>query len=66
MVSCPCCSRPLLAYVQDHRMVWFCRHCWQEMPALEDQELSSLQAALNLSHARQFRQLRRDRLGQGA
>ena len=36
MTSCPCCSGPLLRHIRHQEKYWFCRHCWQEMPALEE------------------------------
>ncbi|WP_193884768.1 hypothetical protein [Oculatella sp. LEGE 06141] len=35
MVNCPCCSNPLIRQIHAHQTVWFCRHCWQEMPVLD-------------------------------
>lgn len=32
MSDCPCCSNLLLRKLRSHQVVWFCRHCWQEMP----------------------------------
>jgi hypothetical protein len=32
MSDCPCCSNNLLRQLRSHKVVWFCRHCWQEMP----------------------------------
>jgi hypothetical protein len=32
MSDCPCCSNILLRQLRSHQVVWFCRHCWQEMP----------------------------------
>lgn len=33
---CPCCSTPLLHHFGNHREYWFCRHCWQEMPCMDE------------------------------
>lgn len=30
--ECPCCSYRLLRRVSAGRTVWFCSHCYQEMP----------------------------------
>ena len=30
---CPCCSNKLIHHISNHRDYWFCRRCWQEMPA---------------------------------
>jgi hypothetical protein len=27
----------MLHHLTHHRSYWFCRHCWQEMPNLSDQ-----------------------------
>ena len=32
---CPCCSNKLIHHISNHRDYWFCRSCWQEMPAIE-------------------------------
>jgi hypothetical protein len=32
MSDCPCCSNTLIRQFRSHQLVWFCRHCWQEMP----------------------------------
>jgi hypothetical protein len=32
MTTCPCCSNQLLRHIRNNQRVWFCRHCWQEMP----------------------------------
>lgn len=34
-VVCPCCSNKLIHHISNHRDYWFCRSCWQEMPALK-------------------------------
>lgn len=36
MAECPCCSEKLLRHVRQGKVYWFCTHCWQEMPNLED------------------------------
>lgn len=35
LTICPCCSKPMLHHLGNHREYWFCRNCWQEMPDLE-------------------------------
>jgi hypothetical protein len=35
MKACPCCSYPLLQYIQGAKLFWFCSHCCQEMPDFE-------------------------------
>ena len=32
---CPCCSNKLMHHISHHRDYWFCRSCWQEMPAIK-------------------------------
>lgn len=32
---CPCCSNKLMHHISNHRDYWFCRSCWQEMPAIK-------------------------------
>jgi predicted amidophosphoribosyltransferase len=32
---CPCCSEPLLRHARHGSVYWFCSHCWQEMPNLQ-------------------------------
>ena len=32
---CPCCSNKLIHHISNHRDYWFCRSCWQEMPAID-------------------------------
>jgi hypothetical protein len=34
--QCPCCSNPLLRHVSFNRTYWFCSHCYQEMPDIEN------------------------------
>jgi hypothetical protein len=36
MSDCPCCSNTLLRQLRSHQVVWFCRHCWQEMPNVSE------------------------------
>lgn len=36
LTICPCCSTPMLHHLEHGREYWFCRHCWQEMPDLEN------------------------------
>jgi len=31
---CPCCSGKLIHHISLQRDYWFCRNCWQEMPAM--------------------------------
>ncbi len=35
--TCPCCSEPLLRHIRGGSIYWFCSHCWQEMPNLNQQ-----------------------------
>ncbi|NJL21538.1 MAG: hypothetical protein HC895_13070 [Leptolyngbyaceae cyanobacterium SM1_3_5] len=42
MTNCPCCEYLMLKAVHHHQTVWFCRHCWQEMPNLTIQDVHSL------------------------
>jgi len=35
---CPCCSNQMQRYVEGHRVYWFCRHCWLEMPDFDQDE----------------------------
>jgi hypothetical protein len=32
---CPCCSAPMLRHARRDGLYWFCPHCWQEMPDLD-------------------------------
>jgi hypothetical protein len=50
MSDCPCCSNILLRQLRSHQVVWFCRHCWQEMP-----NVSAMTGALP-RHSRQVSQ----------
>ncbi|PZV12013.1 MAG: hypothetical protein DCF22_13195 [Leptolyngbya sp.] len=34
MTLCPCCAHLLLRHIRRQQVYWFCRQCWQEMPAL--------------------------------
>lgn len=36
MTTCPLCGDRLLRHIRQHRTYYFCHHCWQEMPDLED------------------------------
>jgi diguanylate cyclase (GGDEF)-like protein len=33
---CPCCTEPLLRHISSQRSYWFCHHCYQEMPDIEN------------------------------
>ncbi|OWY63773.1 hypothetical protein B7486_51130 [cyanobacterium TDX16] len=35
MTNCPCCDNQMLRHIRGQHLYWFCRSCWQEMPALE-------------------------------
>jgi hypothetical protein len=48
MSYCPCCSRLLLQHICGSGTYWFCRHCWQEMPAF-DWEPSALLSKLMIA-----------------
>ncbi len=39
MTNCPCCYRPMIQHFRHRQTVWFCRHCWQEMPDPEMQTI---------------------------
>ena len=45
--TCPFCSYSLLHHFGNHREYWFCRHCWLEMPNIENQD-SQYQQQLNV------------------
>ena len=32
MATCPYCSDVILHQVRHHELLWFCRHCWAEIP----------------------------------
>ncbi|MFB2939449.1 hypothetical protein ACE1B6_29700 [Aerosakkonemataceae cyanobacterium BLCC-F154] len=36
MATCPCCSHQMLRHIRGNQSYWFCRHCWQEMPNLDN------------------------------
>ena len=40
---CPCCSNKLIHHISNHRDYWFCRSCWQEMPAIEIEIANNLE-----------------------
>ena len=42
-VVCPCCSNKLIHHISNHRDYWFCRSCWQEMPAIEIEMAKNLE-----------------------
>ena len=48
---CPCCSTPLLRHLDRRHEYWFCRHCWQEMPDLDNfqHETHKLSKIISLS-----------------
>ena len=35
---CPCCPHDLLRHVRATGIYWFCPHCYQEMPIIEEEE----------------------------
>jgi hypothetical protein len=37
LTICPCCNDKMLHHLGHRRSYWFCRHCWQEMPDLNQQ-----------------------------
>ncbi|MBH8577761.1 hypothetical protein I8752_33315 [Nostocaceae cyanobacterium CENA369] len=39
MNYCHCCSGLLLAHLRRSEVVWFCRHCWQDMPVFTRQKI---------------------------
>lgn len=43
---CPCCTQPLLRHISFKRSYWFCHHCYQEMPDIEN----LLEARLTAQH----------------
>lgn len=40
MTTCPCCSNAMVRHIRHQQVSWFCRHCWQEMPVLEQPGLN--------------------------
>ncbi len=46
MNYCPCCSGLLLRCVHGNEISWFCRHCWEYMPADNWDNPSSLEEAV--------------------
>ncbi|MBF2003057.1 MAG: hypothetical protein IGS38_20325 [Synechococcales cyanobacterium M58_A2018_015] len=36
----------MLRHVQNHRVYWFCRNCWQAMPCLEAEPVLSSKLTL--------------------
>lgn len=36
MHTCPCCGNFLLRHLRSQGIYWFCPHCYQEMPILEE------------------------------
>ena len=51
LTICPCCSTPMLRHLDRRREYWFCRHCWQEMPDLDNayQKAHRFSRAIDLS-----------------
>lgn len=43
--DCPCCSYQLLRRLSAGRTIWFCSHCYQEMPHPE--RAGSLETLVN-------------------
>ncbi len=35
--TCPCCPHDLLRHVRATGIYWFCPHCYQEMPIVEEE-----------------------------
>lgn len=50
MENCPCCSNQMLRHVRQSNAYWFCRHCWQEMPAFSELETSKLFLKSSISY----------------
>ncbi|ASC70561.1 hypothetical protein XM38_015010 [Halomicronema hongdechloris C2206] len=40
MATCPCCTNHLMRHIRNQEVYWFCRHCWQAMPAADDGRLA--------------------------
>ena len=40
MSSCPCCSGNLLRHIRTEGIYWMCLRCRQEMPMVNNSELS--------------------------
>jgi hypothetical protein len=59
MSDCPCCSNTLLRQLRSHQVVWFCRHCWQEMPNVSAMTNVSAVTKTMPRHSRQASQLTR-------
>lgn len=34
--SCPFCDYPLLRHIRPGKLYWFCRHCYHEVPVVEE------------------------------
>jgi hypothetical protein len=49
MTTGPCCSNPMLCHIRRQSMVWFCHHCWQEMPDLTENWTERLRSHRRLS-----------------
>ncbi|MEA5552469.1 hypothetical protein VB713_16115 [Anabaena cylindrica UHCC 0172] len=47
MSNCLCCSNQLLRHIRNHQVVLFCRHCWQEMPAINPNKAYSLSMSVS-------------------
>ncbi|MEC4887920.1 MAG: hypothetical protein SAL70_42430 [Scytonema sp. PMC 1070.18] len=41
--SCPCCGGSLLRHVRHGSLYWFCKTCWQEVPLLTVNQISSVE-----------------------
>jgi Zn finger protein HypA/HybF involved in hydrogenase expression len=39
--ECSCCSSPLLRHVRASQIYWYCTHCHQEMPAINELDQDS-------------------------
>jgi hypothetical protein len=51
MKNCPCCSNQLLRHFRHPQLYWFCQSCRQEMPLLEQQNLSQILPTLEQDFA---------------
>lgn len=49
MNKCPCCGYSLLRHTNGRSIYWFCLHCWQEMPNLEELRISIYRKSLDRS-----------------
>ncbi|MDJ0571635.1 MAG: hypothetical protein QNJ53_21680 [Pleurocapsa sp. MO_192.B19] len=47
--TCPCCSGSMLRHIGNQRSYWFCSHCRQEMPHIDNKAIASKETKIKFN-----------------